>query len=183
MKSVEESMVDADDSVSICSLRIGTGTYGIDTREIREVLGTTVPQSVPLAPEYIAGMVPYRGDVLTTVCLRSLLGLEKRAGSNRVLVFEDEESKERFGLLVDGVGGVVAMGTDALEANPTALDARSMELFDGAYRMQTGLMVRLDPRRLRPSHLAESGLFGSVKIEKLKQQQQEKLKQKQGDER
>jgi purine-binding chemotaxis protein CheW len=166
MKSAEETMADAGDTVSICSLRVGTGLFGIDTREIREVLGTTVPQSVPLAPEYIAGMVPYRGDVLTTVCLRALLGLEKRAGANRVLVFENEESRERFGLLVDGVAGVVPMGVDALEANPTALDARSMELFDGAYRVPNGLMVRLDPRRLRPSHLAESGLFGTVKQEK-----------------
>jgi purine-binding chemotaxis protein CheW len=38
-----------------------------------------------------------------------------------------------------------------------------MELFDGAYRMPTGLMVRLDPQRLRPSRLAESGLFAIAK--------------------
>jgi purine-binding chemotaxis protein CheW len=78
-----------------------------------------------------------------------------------VLVFGDEENEERFGLMVDGVAGVIAVQQDALEANPSGLDERSQELFDGAYKLPSGLMVRLDPQRLRPSRLAESGLFGS----------------------
>jgi purine-binding chemotaxis protein CheW len=159
-------MADAGNTVSICSLRVGTGMFGIDTRQIREVLGTTAPQRVPLAPEYIAGVVPYRGDVLTTVSFRALLGLERRAGANCVLVFADEENEERFGLMVDGVGGVIAVGRSLLEANPSGLDARSQELFDGAYKLQSGLMVRLDPQRLRPSRLAESGLFDGLKQER-----------------
>ena len=161
MRSAAETTADAGNAVSICSLRVGTGLFGIDTRQIREVLGTTSPQRVPLAPKYIAGVVPYRGEVLTTVSFRALLGLERWAGANCVLVFEDEENEERFGLMVDGVGGVIAVGRSALEANPSGLDARSQELFDGAYKLQSGLMVRLDPQRLRPSRLAESGLFGS----------------------
>lgn len=161
MRSAAETRVDACDMVSICSLRVGTGLFGIDTRQIREVLGTASPQRVPLAPKYIAGVVPYHGDVLTTVCFRALLVLERWAGTHCVLVFDDEENEERFGLMVDGVGGVIAVEPGALEANPSGLDARSQELFDGAYKLQSGLMVRLDPQRLRPSRLAESGLFGS----------------------
>ena len=53
-------------------------------------------------------------------------------------MLDDEEEEERFGLMVDGVGGVVTMEPDALEANPSTLDARSMALFDGAYRMRAG---------------------------------------------
>jgi purine-binding chemotaxis protein CheW len=150
------------DRVSLCSMRSGAGLFGIDTREIREVLGGSLPQRVPLAPEYIAGVVPYRGEVLTTVCLRVLLGLEKVSGPRTVLVLDDEGDEERFGLVVDGVGGVVMVASDALEANPSALDARSMALFDGAYRMPAGLLVRLDPRRLRPARIAESGLFAGA---------------------
>jgi len=151
------------DVVSLCSLRAGAGLFGIDTRQIREVMGKTTPQRVPLAPEFIAGVVPYRGEVLTTVSLRALLGLERWAGANCVLVLDDEENEERFGLMVDGV--------DALEANPSALDARSVALFDGAYRMETGLMVRLEPRQLRPSRLVEIGLFGSFRTSKQEREQ------------
>jgi purine-binding chemotaxis protein CheW len=161
MRDAAEPRTDAGDTLSICSLRVGAALFGIDTSQIREVLGTACPQRVPLAPEYIAGVLPYRGEVLTTVCFRALLGLECWAGGNCVLVFDDEENEERFGLMVDGVGGVIAVHRDALEANPGGLDARSQELFDGAYKLPSGLMVRLDPQRLRPSRLAASGLFGN----------------------
>ena len=82
MKGVRAIEGEMEETVSVCSLRAGTGLFGIDTREIREVLGATVPQRVPLAPEYIAGVVPYRGEVLTTVCFRMLLGLERWAGAS-----------------------------------------------------------------------------------------------------
>jgi purine-binding chemotaxis protein CheW len=166
MTSAAEMRADADGTVSICSLRVGTGLFGIDTRQIREVLGTTTPQRVPLAPEYIAGVVPYRGEVLTTVSFRALLGLERWTGTNCILVFDGEQNEERFGLIADGISGVIALPQDALEANPSGLDARSMELFDGAFKLPSGLLVHLDPRKLRPSRLAESGLFGRVNQER-----------------
>jgi purine-binding chemotaxis protein CheW len=154
-----------EEMVSMCAFRAGPGLFGIDTRQIREVLGAIAPQCVPLAPEYIAGVMPYRGEVLTTVSLRVLLGLEKGSGARCALVLDDE-NEDRFGLMVDSVGGVVSMARSALEPNPSALDARDRTLFAGFYRMPSGLMVRLDPQRLRPSRLFESGLPGTSKQER-----------------
>jgi chemotaxis signal transduction protein len=74
MTSAEWTADGGDTRVDVLAAR-GTGLFGIETRQIREVLGTTTPQRVPLAPEYIAGVVPYRGEVLTTVSFRALLGL------------------------------------------------------------------------------------------------------------
>lgn len=158
MGAVDE-MQDESDAVSLCSLFAGSESFGIDTRKIREVLGKRDLQRVPMAPAYIGGVVPYRGEVLTTVNFRALLGMEENAVASCVLVLEDEEGAERFGLMVDEVGGVVTVNTRMLEANPCTLEARGKWLFDGAYKMQTGLMVQLDPKRLRPSKLAETGLF------------------------
>jgi len=133
-----DELQEENDAVSLCSLYAGSETFGIDTRKIREVLGERDLQRVPMSPLFIAGVVPYRGEVLTTVNLRALLGMDTHAGRSCVLVMEDEEGAERFGLVVDSVGGVVTMSRHALEA---------------------GLMVRLDPQKLCPSRLSETGLF------------------------
>lgn len=159
MNNAEELSVVAGGIVTLCSLFVGSQLYGIDTLQIREVLGAVVPQRVPLAPDYIAGVVPYRGEILTTVSFRVLLGLQRCAGAGYVLVLDDEENKERFGLMVDRVGGVVTLDRNALVPNPNTLDARGTALFDGACRMPSGLIIHLDPRRLQPSRLAGSGLF------------------------
>jgi purine-binding chemotaxis protein CheW len=79
-----------------------------------------------------------------------------------LIVLDEGESDERFGLVVDGVGGVVMIEPDSLIPNPSTLDARGLSLFDGAYALETGLMVRLDPKRLRPSRLKQSGMFGEI---------------------
>lgn len=148
-----------NDAVSLCSLFAGSETFGIDTKKIREVLGERELQRVPMSPPFIAGVVPYRGEVLTTVNLRALLGMEPHFGQCCLLVMDDDEAAERFGLVVDAVGGVVTVSQRALEENPCTLEPRGKWLFDGAYKMEGGLMVRLDPRKLCPSRLSETGLF------------------------
>ena len=149
-----------EEVLMMCSFRVGAGLFGIDTRQIREVLGAVASQSVPLAPPYIDGVVAYRGEVLATLSLRVLLGMEQRTEEGCVLVLDHEQNEERFGLVVDDIDGVVLIRASEFEANPSTLDERSMDLFDGTCRTGHGLMVRLDPLRLRPSLLATSGLFG-----------------------
>jgi purine-binding chemotaxis protein CheW len=156
-----DGILEEDDALSLCSLYAGGETFGIDTRKIREVLGERELQlqRVPMSPAFIAGVVSYRGEVLTTVNLRALLGMEPHSGPSCLLVMDDDEVVERFGLVVDAVGGVVTASRRALEANPCTLEARGRWLFDGAYKMETGLMVRLDPQKLCPTRLSETGLF------------------------
>ena len=62
-------------SIEMCSVRVADALFGIPISHILEIVGSTRPQIVPLAPGFVGGLVHYRGDVLTTVSLRHLLGL------------------------------------------------------------------------------------------------------------
>ena len=64
-----------DAAIELCEMYTGGKVFGIATSAIREVLGVRTVHRVPLAPDFIAGMVAYRGEVLTTVSLRSALGV------------------------------------------------------------------------------------------------------------
>jgi purine-binding chemotaxis protein CheW len=99
----------------------------------------------------VGGLVHYRGDVLTTVSLRQLLGLPPRQGPQDLLVLESAGGC--FGLLVDSVGEVLTVSSAAREPNPSTLDERSRALFAGAYKLQDSLLVMLDPERLDPMRL------------------------------
>ncbi len=152
-------ILEESDAVSLCSLFVGSETFGIDTGKIREVLGQRDLQRVPMSPAFIAGVISYRGEVLTTVNLRALLEMEAHSGRSCVLVMEDDEVEERFGLVVDSVGGVVTVSRRMLEANPCTLEARGKRLFDGAYKMEAGLMVRLDPQSCARRDCLKRSLF------------------------
>lgn len=153
-------IADGEDTVSMCSLMSDGRLFGIDTRAIREVLGNASMNRVPLAPRYVGGVIAYRSEVVTALSLRALLGQTPAASYRCVLVLDGDENEERFGLIVDSVGGVVMVERSMLSANPSTLDETSRALFGGAFRTASGLLVQLDPERLRPSRIAETGLFG-----------------------
>ena len=73
----------AEGGVEMCSVRAGETVFGVPIMRILEILGAPATQTVPLAPAYIGGLVHYRGEVLTAVSLRSLLGLPAYDGALR----------------------------------------------------------------------------------------------------
>jgi purine-binding chemotaxis protein CheW len=145
--------------LEMCSVRVGQTLFGVPITHILEIVGDTTPQNVPLAPEFVGGLVHYRGDVLTTVSLRQLLGMPSqnsegkagKEGRHDILVLES--SAGCFGLLVDSVGEVLTVSSADHEPNPSTLDPRRSALFAGAYKLPEGLLIMLDPERLDPMRL------------------------------
>lgn len=137
--------------VEMCSVRLGQTLFGVPISHILEIVGSARPQPVPLAPSFVGGLVHYRGDVLTTVSLRQLLGMPPKNGPQDILVLEC--SSGCFGLLVDSVGEVLTVSSADHEPNPSILDERRRALFAGAYKLKGSLMVMLDPERLDPMRL------------------------------
>lgn len=137
--------------VEVCSVCVGTTLFGIPIQHILEIVGSARPQPIPLAPDFVSGLIHYRGDVLTTVSLRSLLDLPRLDGKQDILVLESEGGC--FGLQVDLVGEVLTVSGADFEPNPSTLVERRRALLAGAYKLKDGLLIMLDPERLDPERL------------------------------
>ncbi len=137
--------------VEICSVCIGPLLLGVPIHHILEIVGSARPQPVPLAPGFVGGLIHYRGEVLTTVSLRQLLGLPLVDEPQDILILESHAGC--FGLLVDAVGEVLTLPAQDHEPNPATLDENRKDLFAGAYKLQGSLLVMLDPGRLDPIRL------------------------------
>ncbi|MGA8740193.1 MAG: chemotaxis protein CheW [Terracidiphilus sp.] len=140
--------------VEMCSAQVGDSLFGLPISHILEIVGSVRPQAVPLAPRFVGGLVHYRGDVLTTVSLRHLLGLVPLDRAQPILVLEGPGGS--FGVLVDAVGEVLTVSPEDYEANPSTLDESRKKLFTGSYKLKNGLLVVLDPTRLDPLYLVEA---------------------------
>ncbi|MGC9224756.1 MAG: chemotaxis protein CheW [Terracidiphilus sp.] len=140
--------------VEVCSVRVGKSLFGVPIQHILEIVGSTRPRPIPLVPRFVGGLVHYRGDVLTTVSLRSLLELPALEGAQDILVLESATGC--FGLLVDAVGEVLTVAAVDYEPNPSTLDERRRALLAGAYKLKDSLLVMLDPERLDPERLGEA---------------------------
>jgi purine-binding chemotaxis protein CheW len=141
-----------DAVLEVCSVRVERALYGIPISHILEIVGSARPQPVPLAPSSVGGLVHYRGDVLTTISLRQLLGLPTKDSPQDILVLESAGGC--FGLLVDSVGEVLTVSSADYEPNPSILDERRKALLAGAYKLKNELLVMLDPDCLDPIRLS-----------------------------
>ncbi len=150
-RSEKQNEQSTETIVELCSVRVDTGLFGVPIAHILEIVGNARPQPVPLAPKFVGGLVHYRGDVLTTVSLRQLLGLPQLDEAQDILVLESSQGS--FGILVDSVGEVLTVPSSDYEPNPSTLNGNRRELFAGAYKLKDGLLVMLDAERLDPMRL------------------------------
>jgi purine-binding chemotaxis protein CheW len=136
----------------VCSLRVAGTLFAVPLRRILEILGKPAIQPVPLASDFISGLVHYRGEALVVLSLRHLLGMEAATALGDVLVFESPQGA--FGLLVDSVGEVLRVSAADHEPNPPTLDSRCQTFFAGAWKQSDRLLVALDPDQFDPLRLA-----------------------------
>ncbi|MBV8631430.1 MAG: chemotaxis protein CheW [Silvibacterium sp.] len=155
-RPAELSFTPAEGGIEMCSVRVGETLFGVPIMRILEILDAPVTRPVPLAPAYIGGLVHYRGEILTAVSLRTLLGMAAHAEPQDLLVFEGKDGY--FGLLVDAVGEVRTVSPQEFEPNPSTLEDSRKALFAGAYKLADRLLVMLDPARFDPVQLAQGQL-------------------------
>jgi purine-binding chemotaxis protein CheW len=144
----------ASSLIEMCSVRLGETLFGVPIAHILEIVGSARPEPVPLAPDFVGGLVHYRGDVLTTVSLRRLLSLPPLDRPQDILVLEGPGGC--FGLLVDSVGEVLTVSAEDYEPNPSTLDDSRKSVFGGAYKLRGSLLILLDPERLDPLRLSST---------------------------
>ncbi|MBV8113222.1 MAG: chemotaxis protein CheW [Silvibacterium sp.] len=158
LEAARKASAPVEDGIEMCSVRVGEMLFGVPIMRILEILNAPATRPVPLAPAHIGGLVHYRGEILTAISLRSLLGMPAHAHPPDLLVFEGKDGEGRdgyFGLLVDAVGEVLTVSPREFEPNPSMLDDSRKALFSGTYKLENGLLVMLDPARFDPVRLSE----------------------------
>ena len=117
---------------------------GVPVVLIQEVLSGQKISPVPLSPPEVEGFLNLRGQIVTAVDLRAVLGLPKRPDGAPFMNVVVQQEDEFFSLIVDEVGDVLEVGEGAVEPTPKTLDPVWKNCSRGVVRMEAGLMVVLD---------------------------------------
>lgn len=141
---------DAAQSQEFVTLRLAGQLLGIPVLEVHDVLKAQNMTPVPLAPNWIAGLINLRGRIVTCVDLRARLGLpaatpEDGCTGMSVVV---EQHGEPYSLLIDKVGDVLNLSLDDYERNPITLESTWADVSAGVYRLDKELLVILDVESL-----------------------------------
>lgn len=140
--------------------------FGLDILHIREINKQLDLTVVPHAPESIRGLINLRGQIVTLMDLKKRLGFgecQLSEETHNIVLKTDAELHEarckvsrtssdesaglipdKVGLLVDGIGDVVAVEDEHIEAPPANVGLMDTKYMLGVVQLENSLLTLLD---------------------------------------
>lgn len=140
------------DTAQYLTLGIDREIFGIDIRNVREILDMRPVSKLPHAPAFLLGMIDVRGSGYPIVDLRTKLGLPRAepTDATRIIIL-DVPVKGRtlgVGFVADRVFEVTGLDADQTEAAPDVGGRWQSDYIAGIGRKGEAFVVVFDLERL-----------------------------------
>ncbi len=113
---------------------LGQEEYGVDLNLIKQIVKPPPLTWVPRVMENVLGIISIRGNVVTLLDTRLLMGMEATSWPRTGRILLVDIFNERIGLLVDDVTLVRRVGVDSFEEDPVLGDGIATDHVIGIVR-------------------------------------------------
>lgn len=141
--------MDAERNVAkqYCGFKIGGIHYAIPVLSVQEVVKPQSITPVPLSQEHVAGLINLRGQIVTSVSLRKLFGLEDTESEEYMnIIVRGNDSLVSF--IVDEIMDVFDVEESQLEETPDTLDKKMKTYVSHVYKLDDELIILLEIDKL-----------------------------------
>jgi len=135
------------DEVQLCGFKIGNGHYAVPVLDVQEVIRPQKLTPIPLAPDYIDGLINLRGQIVTAINMRKLFKLEDTHNETymNIIVRSDDNL---YSLVVDEILDVMEVPTKSFENTPDTLDLHIRGFISGVFKLKKQLLVLLNLEKI-----------------------------------
>lgn len=138
---------------AILSFRVADQNYGLPVACVRQIIEMVAFTTLPGAPEMVAGVIDFHGQVIPLLDMRLRLLQPPQPYTLRTPIVVAQLDEYLVGLVVDTVTGVVEIPPQQLEDSEKILsrELAPQPLYLAAVAPQTdGLLLVLDPSAILP---------------------------------
>ena len=129
----------------LCTFRVAEHLLGLDISVIQEVLRNQGVTRLPLAAPAVRGVINLRGRIVPALDLRRCLDIPVAdAGCDDANIVVREREEAPVSLLVDRIGDVVTVPSEACERVPETIRGAARELIRGVFPLHDRLLLELD---------------------------------------
>jgi purine-binding chemotaxis protein CheW len=128
----------------LASFYVGDHLLGLDIYHVQEINRQFDITSVPHAPDYVRGVLNLRGEVVTAIDLRRILGLQSvpiSAATRNLIV---HHRGELVGVLVDRIADILSIPRDGVLPPPSNVIDVDNRFIEGVYTLDNDIVVILD---------------------------------------
>lgn len=129
-----------EETMQLVIFRISREWYGVEITKVKKVLKLESITYLPSAPEYIAGIVNFKGNILSVTDLKNIFGLHSGAltGKSRLVVIESGILET--GLLTDEVAEAVEIPLKKIDPPLTTIPSERIEYLEGECKVDDKLV-------------------------------------------
>ncbi len=148
-KVLEETREDLGQEGQFLTYTIGNQEYGIEIRNVTEIIGIQKITSLPDVPEFVKGVINLRGKVIPVVDVRLRFGMEAREYDERTCIVVVNISGTSVGLVVDTVSEVMNIPENQIEEPPkVSKKADGNRFVHGLGKVNEEVKILLDIQKL-----------------------------------
>jgi purine-binding chemotaxis protein CheW len=134
---------DGEQELQFSCFYLGDTLYGYNIDLVQEVNDKLDLTRVPLAPDYVLGILNLRGKIITVIDQQKKIGLQssKITGKSRVLIIKS--GAEYIGLLADRISEVITCSEKEIAKPPSNVNGIQGKLFKGVVHTKNNELLAL----------------------------------------
>ncbi len=140
--------------LQLCGFRIGENYYAISVFDVQEVIKPQRLTVIPLVGEEVRGLINLRGQIVTSISLRKLFGLEDDLTKSHMnIIVRAEDSL--FALVVDEILDVIELEENMYENTSNVLSEEFGQYINGVFKMPDKLLIYLNLQKIIETQTAK----------------------------
>jgi purine-binding chemotaxis protein CheW len=127
---------------------LGNEEYGIEIRNVTEIIGIQNVTDLPDVPDYVKGVINLRGKVIPVIDVRLRFNFEERKYDERTCIIVVNIKNMAVGLIVDSVSEVLDISADKIEPPAKLAQGTSTEYIKGFGKIDDSVKILIDTQKL-----------------------------------
>lgn len=130
------------------TFRVDGRYYGVNVKLVQEITQAMPLTRVPLAPNYVAGLINLRGQIATAIGLRELFKLSASPDSASSINVICKSEGPLLALVVDEIGDVLEVEDKLFEPTPDTVSPVVAQFMSGVYKLPNEILSIIDIQKL-----------------------------------
>lgn len=149
-QQIESTMSENEDTLRnmYLTFRLGSESYGIEIRYVKEIVVMQKITVVPDTPIFVKGVVNLRGQVIPVLDMRLRFNMESREYDQRTCIIVMNIEGVQVGLVVDTVNEVRNIEDEQISPPPRSAGADTAQYIQGMGKVNEQVIILLEGRNL-----------------------------------
>jgi len=145
---MKEEKRQAGKAVQLVTFVLGGDEYGVDIKDVHEVIVMQKITKLPNLPAYIEGVVNLRGKVIPIIDLRKHFNLPYKDDPGQMKIIVVEINNMLLGLIVNSIGKVLTVLLEDITPSPVRVSGIGSEYVKGIGNIGGNLLLILDLKKI-----------------------------------